>query len=177
MRKPDPYSAGDWNLPFADPFGSRSVFKFFSEIIKSAPETCKRIHHLESLLLKSFVVVFALIKIAAAAASCDRNDHCLVSWVWWKRAWRQLRVGVGGVVDHFYAFASPSKTCFIKESPGILCDTSTDFNNESILGPWQLQHCIYDKDLRAVHHQSSAFLPSVLCNMMWSTTPWRLYEP
>lgn len=87
--------------------------------------------------------------------------------------------GWGGV-DHFYAFASPSQTCFIKESPRILCDISTDFNSfakRTILGPLQLQHCIYDKDLRAVHHQSSAFLPSVLCNMMWSTTPWRLYEP
>lgn len=113
----------DRNLPVTAPVLFLSLFTFFctpSEIIKSSPETCKRIHHLESLLQKSFVVVLALIKLTAAAVMCDRNIYC------GKRASGGSRPGSSWgwriIALAFYVCALPRQTCFIRESPRALYD-------------------------------------------------------
>lgn len=98
LRKPAPFC-----VRYKSPRDSSDCFSFtvyilfyffgaLSEIMKSSPETCKRLHHLEGLLQKSFVVVHALIKITAAAVMCDRNIYCGKCGSRWKPAWRQLRV-------------------------------------------------------------------------------------
>lgn len=86
-----------------------------SEIIKSSPETCKMIHHVESSFQNdSFVVVLG-----------PRQNHSCCSDVWWmgSRPGSSWRWRIAALA--FYVFALPSQICFIRELPRMLFSSSS----------------------------------------------------